>query len=63
MDTLISEDWRKRVDEQLRHFNEALTAAQAEKTPRNLEHLADAADRLMRAVGRVLIEAKRQVGD
>ena len=63
MDTAISEDLRHRVDEELKHFNDAFAAAQQNDTPQNLEDLADAADRLMRAVGRVLIEAKRALGE
>jgi hypothetical protein len=59
----IDEDLRSRVDEEIERFNESFAAAQQDKTPENLENLADAADRLMRAVGRVLIEAKRTLGD
>ena len=59
MSSSISEDLRDRIDEELKHFNEAFAAAQQDETPQNLENLADAADRLMRAVGRVLIESKR----
>jgi hypothetical protein len=47
----------------MEHFNEALSAVEQDETPQNLEALAEAADRLMRAVGRVLIEAKRQLGE
>jgi hypothetical protein len=61
--TCISEDLRDRVDEALKHFNDAFVAALKGETSQNLEDLVDAADRLMRAVGRVLIEAKRQLGD
>jgi len=61
--TGISEDLRHRVDEELKDFNEALAAVQEDETPHNLENLAVAADRLMRAIGRVLIEAKRALGE
>lgn len=44
-------------------FKEALSAAENNETPQNLEDVADAADRLMRAVGRVLIEVKREAGE
>lgn len=56
-------DLHDRVAEAIERFNEALSTAEKNETPENLENLADAADRLMRAVGRVLIEAKRQLGD
>ena len=55
----ISEDLQDRVDEELKHFNEAFAATLKTETSQNLETLADAADRLMRAVGRVLIEVRR----
>jgi hypothetical protein len=61
--TFISEALHERVDEELKHFNEAFAAALKSETSQNLEDLVDAADRLMRAVVRVLIEAKRQLGD
>lgn len=57
---VLSESLRERVAEEMGRFNEALSAAENDETPQNLEDLADAADRLMRAVGRVMIEAKRQ---
>jgi hypothetical protein len=59
----IDEALRDRVAEEMERFNEALAAAEQDEIPQNLEALAEAADRLMRAVGRVLIEAKRQLGD
>jgi hypothetical protein len=55
----ISENLQDRVDEELKHFSEAFAAALRAETSPNLENLADAADRLMRAVGRVLIEVRR----
>jgi hypothetical protein len=61
--TGISEDLRDRVDEELKHFNEALAAVEEDETAQHLEDLAVAADRLMRAIGRVLIEAKRALGE
>jgi len=59
----IDEALRERVAEEIERFNEAVAAAEKDETPENLEALAEAADRLMRAVGRILIEAKRQVGN
>jgi hypothetical protein len=59
----LSESQRDRVAEEIERFNEAFSAAEKEETPENLEDLADAADRLMRAVGRVLIDVKRELGD
>lgn len=58
MSSGISEDLQDRVDEELKHFNEAFAAALKAETSQNLEILADAADGLMRAVGRVLIEVR-----
>jgi hypothetical protein len=60
---LFSESLRDRVANEQERFNEAFSAAANGETPQYLEDLTDAADRLMRAVGRVLIEAKRQLGD
>lgn len=57
-DSLLS-----RVAEATERFNNAFYAAQTEESPRRFNDLVDAADRLMRAAGRVLIEAKRQLGD
>ena len=59
----IDEALRDRVAEEIEHFQEAFSAAEQDETPQNLETLAEAADRLMRAVGRVLIEAKRRLGE
>ena len=59
----LDESLRDRVAEEVERFNEAFSAVESDETPQNLENLAHAADRLMRAVGRVLIEAKRQLGD
>ena len=63
MSTRFSEELSHRIDEELKHFNEAFAATLVAATSQNLEDLVDAADRLMRAIGRVLIEAKRQLGD
>jgi hypothetical protein len=63
MSDSIDEALRGRVAEEMKHFNEALSAAEQDQTPQNLEALAEAADRLMRAVGRVLIEARHPLGD
>jgi len=59
----LNQNLRDRVAEAVECFNEAFSAAEKDDTPQNLENLADTADQLMRAVGRVLIEAKRQLGD
>ena len=61
--SVLSESLRERVAEEIGRFNEALSAAENHETPQNLEDLAEAANRLMRAVGRVLIEVKHQLGD
>lgn len=63
MSNVIDEALRDRVAEEIEHFNKALSAAEKDETPENLEALAETADGLMRAVGRVLIEVKRQLGD
>jgi pyruvate kinase len=54
----MNESLRNRVADAIERFIEALSAAENEETLENLENVADAADYLMRAVGRVLIEAK-----
>jgi hypothetical protein len=59
----LNQHLRDRVAEAVECFNEAFSAAEKDDTPQNLGDLADTADRVMRAVGRVLIEAKRQLGD
>lgn len=59
----MDESLLNRVAEAAERFSDAFNAAQTEESPRRLNDLADAADRLMRAAGRVLIEAKRQLGD
>jgi hypothetical protein len=51
-----------RVTEELETFTKALGAATANPTPKALDDLADAADHLMRATGRVLIELGRLRG-
>ena len=43
-------------------FTEALEAATANPTPEALDKLREAADHLMRATGRVLIEVERLLG-
>jgi hypothetical protein len=63
MSTNFSADLCNRVEEELGRFKEVFSAAQKDETPQNLEELADAADRVMRAVGRVLIEARHSLGD
>lgn len=59
----LSESLRERVAEEIERFNEAFSAAEKDETPENLKDLADAGDRLMRAVAAVLIEVNRQLGD
>jgi hypothetical protein len=59
----INKALRDRVADEMEHFKDAFSAAQQDETPQNLEALAEAADRLIRAVGRVLIEAKGQLGE
>lgn len=41
-------------------FAEAFDAVAADPRPENLDRLRDAADRLMRAAGRVIIETHRR---
>jgi hypothetical protein len=57
------ESLRKRIAEEIERFNEAFSTVEMDATPQNLGNLVTAADRLMRAVARVLIEAKRRSGD
>jgi hypothetical protein len=59
----MGESLRERVAQATEVFHVAFSAAQTEDTPRNLNELVDAADALMRAVARVLIEAKRELAD
>jgi hypothetical protein len=59
----VDKNLRDRVAEEIERFTQSLSAAEKDQTPQNLEALADAADRLMRAIGRVLIETKRALGD
>jgi hypothetical protein len=56
----MDESLRDRVAEATEAFHVAFSAAETEDTPQNLDDLADAADALMRAVARGLIEAKRE---
>ena len=53
---------RKRVMAQIPIFSEALEAVSTKPTPKALDDLQEAADSLMRAVGRVLIETERLRG-
>jgi len=60
----MNDGLRIRVAEAAERFNEAFAAAEtAGTTPRNLNDIAEAADALMRAVARVLIEVKRLGAD
>jgi hypothetical protein len=56
----IDPDLRERVIEQISMVTDALDAAFAKPTNDALDELAEAADSLMRALGRVLIEIGRQ---
>ena len=51
---------RDRVMEQIPAVTDALEAAVANPTDRNLDELHEAIDKLMRALSRVLIEVARQ---
>jgi hypothetical protein len=51
---------RDRVMEQIQIVTDALEAAVANSTDGNLNQLHEAVDKLMRALGRVLIEVARQ---
>jgi hypothetical protein len=55
---VLGESLRDRVGDEVERFNEVFSAADKDETPENLENLVDAADRLMRAVGRGLIEVE-----
>lgn len=50
---------RDRLADQIERFTDALDAAIANPTSQTLDDLRRAADRLMRATARVLIEAQR----
>lgn len=51
-----------RLMDQIERFTDALDAAMANPTPEALDHLRKAADQLMRAAGRVLIDVERLLG-
>ena len=55
----IGEALRERLVQDMAIFNAALDKAMNESTSEVLDDLEQAADRLMRAVGRALLEAKR----
>ena len=57
----IDDALRRRVAAEAASFDDAFTVALRDETPQSLEDLANAADRLMRAAGRVLIELRREV--
>lgn len=59
----ISAGVHDRVTEEVETFIEALEAATANPTPEALDKLREAADHLMRATGRVLIEVERLLGE
>ena len=56
----IDRNLRERVIEQITIVSDALDAAVANPTDNTLDELREAADNLMRALGRVLIEIERQ---
>jgi hypothetical protein len=58
----IDPSLRERVMEEIGIFTDALEAASANPTDEALDELRKAADQLMRAVGRVLIEIADQRG-
>jgi len=58
----IDPSLHERVIEQIGAVTDALDAATADPTDETLDELHDAADKLMRALGRVLIETARQRG-
>jgi hypothetical protein len=58
LDPIVSE----RVTEEIEAFSEALEAARVSPTRQALDKLEDAADHLMRATGRVMIELGRLRG-
>ena len=58
----IDHSLRERVMEQLGSVTEALEAATANPSDAALDELYHAADRLMRALGRVILEIERQRG-
>ena len=58
----IGKELRERVARETAIFNDALEAVIHDPTPEALDALSDAADRLMRAVGRVPLEAKKLRG-
>ncbi len=51
---------RDRVMEQMPVLEDALDAAVADPSDENLDHVREATDQFMRALGRVLIEIERQ---
>jgi hypothetical protein len=55
----LDQGLRDRVKQQIERFDKALDAAMAAPTSEALDELSEAADQLMRATGRVLIEAAR----
>jgi len=58
----IDPSLRERVIEEIGTVTDALDAATANPTDEALDELHEAADKLMRALGRVLIETERQRG-
>ena len=58
----INPSLRERIIEQIAIVTDALDAVKTNPTDEALEQLRDAADKLMRALGRVLIETTRQLG-
>jgi len=59
----LSQSVSDRMTEEIEIFSEALEAATVNPTPKTLDKLEEAADHLMRATGRVLIELGRLRGN
>jgi hypothetical protein len=58
----IDPSLRERVIEEIGRTTDALDAASANPSDETLDELQQAADRLMRALGRVILEIERQRG-
>jgi hypothetical protein len=58
----VNPSLRERVVEEIGRTTDALEAASANPSDETLDELHQAADRLMRALGRVILEIERQRG-
>jgi hypothetical protein len=56
----IDDALRERVAAEAANLDQAFNAALKNETTQSLEDLANAADRLMRAAGRILIEVRKE---